>query len=143
SGQKVFSTEQLRPLFAIQSGELFDVEKIREGLDNLRKVYGEHGYINVTPVPDMKADDARAVVDLSIEIDEGSQFRVRTISFSGDAGSDSKFQERVLQNLKFKRGDVYNPRLLEAFFKASRSWLPAGSTLENSLEIAQNTEKEP
>ena len=35
TGQKAFSAEQLRTLFPIQQGEVFNVEKIREGLDNL------------------------------------------------------------------------------------------------------------
>jgi outer membrane protein assembly factor BamA len=139
TGQKAFSAEQLRPIFAVRSGDVFNVERIREGLENLRKVYGERGYINVTPVPDTKPDDTYAVVDLSIDIHEGAQFRIGTISFSGEAGSDSNFQERVLKSLGLKPGDVYDPRLLEAFFKASHSWLPVGSTVENSLEIAQNT----
>jgi outer membrane protein insertion porin family len=96
AGQKAFSAEQLRPFFPIRSGEVFDVEKIREGLDNLRKVYGNRGYINATPVPDTKPDDTYAVVDLSIEIDEGAQFRIGTIAFSGAGTGDAKFQERIL-----------------------------------------------
>jgi len=83
TGQKFFSAKQLRALFPIQSGEVFDVEQIRQGLDTLRKAYGEHGYINVTPVPDTKANDVEASVDLTIEIDEGAQFRIGTIAFSG------------------------------------------------------------
>jgi len=138
AGQKIFSADQLRPLFAIQDGQVFNVEKIREGLENLRRVYGERGYINVTPVPDTKPDDTYAVVDLSIDIDEGAQFRIGTISFSGELGSDSIFQQRVLQSLRLKPGDVYDSRLLEAFFDENRSWLPAGSKAEDHVEIAQN-----
>jgi outer membrane protein insertion porin family len=138
TGQKAFSAEQLRPLFPIQSGELFDVEKIRQGLENLHKVYGERGYINVTPVPDTKADDVRVVVDLNIDIDEGAQFRIGTIAFSGAGAVDSNFQERVLKSLRLKPGDVYNSLLLEAFFNENHSWLPAGSSVEDDIEIAQN-----
>jgi len=138
TGQKVFSAEQLRSLFSIQSGEVFDVEKIREGLDNLRKVYGERGYINVTPVPETKPDDARAIIDLSIDIDEGPQFRIGTIAFSGTGTGDSGFQERILKSLRLKPGDVFDSRLLEVFFEENRSRLPAGSTLEDHVEIAQN-----
>jgi outer membrane protein assembly factor BamA len=138
AGQKAFSAEQLRTLFPIRPGEVFDVGKIREGLDNLRKLYGEHGYINLTPVPDTKPDDAQAVVDLSIDIDEGAQFRVGSIAFSGAGARDRSFQERVLKSLKFKLGDVYDSRLLEAFFNENHSWLPPGSTVEDHVEIAQN-----
>jgi outer membrane protein insertion porin family len=138
TGEKAFSAEQLRTMFSIQSGDVFDVGKIREGLDNLRRLYGEYGYINLTPVPQTEADDDHAIIDLSIDLDEGSQFRIGTIAFSGTGAGNSRFQERILDRLSLKPGDVYNYRLLEAFFKENQSWLPAGSTAEEHVEIAQN-----
>ena len=139
TGEKAFSAEQLRALFPIQSGEVFDVGRIREGLDNLRKVYGECGYINFTPVPDTQPDDSQAVVDLSIAVDEGPQFRIGTIGFSGTGARNSVFQDRILRSLKFKPGDVFDARLVEDFFKENHSWLPPDSTPEDDIEIAQNT----
>lgn len=139
TGQKAFSAEQLKAFFPIQSGEVFNAGKIREGLDNLRKQYGEYGYINMTPVPEAKVDDGLAVIDLSIDIDEGAQFRVATIGFSGIGARDSSFQDHVIKSLKFKPGDVFNGRLLEDFFNENHSWLPPESTAEGDVEIAQNT----
>jgi outer membrane protein assembly factor BamA len=40
----------LRDLFPIKDGDIFRREKIAEGLENLRKVYGQYGYINYTSV---------------------------------------------------------------------------------------------
>jgi outer membrane protein assembly factor BamA len=138
TGQKVFSAEQLRALFPIQSGEIFDVEKIRRGLANLRDLYGKLGYVNFTPLPETEPNDAQAVIDLTINIDEGAQFRIGTISFSGTTGNDSSFQQRVLSSLGFKSGDVYDSRLLEAFFDKNDPWLPAGSNVEDHVEMAHN-----
>ncbi|MGA8878046.1 MAG: POTRA domain-containing protein, partial [Candidatus Korobacteraceae bacterium] len=47
----VFSAEQLRSHFPISPGEVFNTEKVRVGLDNLRKLYADEGYINFTPAP--------------------------------------------------------------------------------------------
>jgi outer membrane translocation and assembly module TamA len=139
TGQKAFSAEQLKAFFPIQPGEVFNVGKIREGLDNLRKHYDQYGYINVTPVPDTKTDDAQAVIDLSIDVDEGAQFRVGTIGFSGTGTRDSNFQEHVLRSLKFRPGDVFDARLVEDFFKENHSWLAPGSAVEDNVEFPQNT----
>jgi outer membrane protein insertion porin family len=42
----------LRHLFPIKDGDIISREKIGKGLENLRKVYGQFGYINFTSVPD-------------------------------------------------------------------------------------------
>src|ERR1700722_4266344 len=45
-----FPTQQLRDLFPIERGEIFSREKIAEGLEALRRLYGAEGYINFTAV---------------------------------------------------------------------------------------------
>ena len=49
----------LRGLFPINDGDIFSREKIAKGLENLRKAYGDRGYINFTSVPDTKFDDEK------------------------------------------------------------------------------------
>jgi outer membrane protein assembly factor BamA len=44
----ISNLDALRSLFPIKDGEIFSREKIMKGLENLRKVYGEFGYINYT-----------------------------------------------------------------------------------------------
>lgn len=51
------------------------MEKIRQGLDQMPKLYANHGYINFTPVPGTTADGQSGTVSLAIDIDEGMQFR--------------------------------------------------------------------
>ena len=67
---KVLSdTAKLRELFPIKDGEVFSREKIAQGLENLRKVYGEYGYINYTGVPTATFDDEKKVAHLEIDVD--------------------------------------------------------------------------
>jgi outer membrane protein assembly factor BamA len=48
----VFPAAQLRNLFLMRGGDLFDITKVSQGLDELRKLYGTRGYVNcvVNPV---------------------------------------------------------------------------------------------
>ena len=70
----VFPEEQLRAQFPISDGELLDTEKIRIGLEKLRKLYGEDGYINFTPVPNTEVLDRARSVRLTVDLDEGKRF---------------------------------------------------------------------
>src|SRR5437879_4389351 len=42
----VFPAAQLRSVFLLRRGELFDSTKFSRGLDDLRKLYGTRGYVN-------------------------------------------------------------------------------------------------
>ena len=103
----------------------------------MRKQYGRRDSINSTPVPETEVHDGEQTVDLKIEIEEGSEFRVGIIGLSGH-GATSSLAQNVLANLSLKPGDVYNPLAIEDFFAQNRSWLPDGSEAEQNVEMAQN-----
>jgi outer membrane protein assembly factor BamA len=105
-----FPTQQLRDLFALQSGEIFSREKIAEGLEKLRRFYGSQGYVNFTAVPNTELDDDNAIVNLTINVDEGKQFRLRNVKV---LGLDPDAEARVLGEVEIKQGDVYDQHWLE------------------------------
>ena len=61
-------------MFPIKDGETFDTHKISKGLENLRKAYGEIGYINFTSVPETDIDDEKKLLTLNIDVEEGKPF---------------------------------------------------------------------
>ena len=102
--------QALRPLFAMQSGEIFDVSKIREGLENMRKVYGEFGYINFVASPETIIDDEERKIDMAFSVEEGKQFRVRRIDFAGNTTTRDKV---IRRELLLSEGGLFNSRLWE------------------------------
>ena len=100
----------LRGLFPIKDGDVFSREKIAKGLENLRKAYGEHGYINFTSVPDTKFDDEKKLIFLDIDVDEGKQFYVRRIEFQGNTTTRDKV---IRREIALEEGQIYNSRLWE------------------------------
>lgn len=100
----------LRTLFPLKDGDIFSREKIAKGLDNLRKAYGEYGYINFTPVPNTTFDDEKKIANLEIDVDEGKQFYVRRIEFVGNTTTRDKV---IRRELALEEGGVYNSRLWE------------------------------
>ena len=100
----------LRSLFPMKDGDIFSREKIAKGLENLRKAYGEAGYINFTSVPDTKFNDEKKLVDLTIDVDEGKQFYVRRIEFTGNTTTRDKV---IRREIALEEGQIYNSRYWE------------------------------
>lgn len=104
------NTQLLRSLFPIKDGATFDTMLVGKGIENLRKAYGELGYINFSAVPSTDIDEEHQAVALNIELDEGKPFFVRRIEFQGNTTT----RDRVIRReLLVQEGQVYNSRLWE------------------------------
>jgi outer membrane protein assembly factor BamA len=70
----VFSEEELRSMFKVASGDVFNPAKIRQGLDQMHSAYVARRYLDFTSVPDATIDDVHHVIGLVIACEEGKQF---------------------------------------------------------------------
>ena len=104
------NTAALRSLFPMKDGDIFSRDKVAKGLENLRKAYGEAGYINFTSVPDTKFDDEKKIVNLEVDVDEGKQFYVRRIEFEGNTTTRDKV---IRREIALEEGQIYNSRYWE------------------------------
>jgi outer membrane protein insertion porin family len=108
NNKAVQNVKALRGLFPMKDGDIFSREKIAKGLENLRKAYGELGYINFTSVPDTSFDEDKKLVNLVIDVDEGKAYSVRRIEFQGNTTTRDKV---IRRELALEEGQVYNSRL--------------------------------
>jgi outer membrane protein insertion porin family len=111
-GVKFFKAPEtlMRPIFGMTTGDVFSTEKLRKGLDNLRKLYGEFGFIDFVPEPDFNVDTQAGQVDLTLTADEGKQFFIRRIDFSGNLTTRDKV---IRRELLLDEGDLFNTHLWE------------------------------
>jgi len=108
---KLFRTPEavLRPVFQMTEGAIFDVSKLRKGMENLKKLYGEFGYIDFVAEPAFDfPEGAPPRIDLNLTVDEGKQFFVRRINFSGNTTTRDKV---IRRELFLDEGDMFNTRL--------------------------------
>jgi outer membrane protein insertion porin family len=106
-GNKLFKTKQLEPILGMKSGDVFDFSKVRKAVDNLTKLYGEFGYINFVATPDPEPIRSRREVNLTLDFDEGRQFTVHRIEFSGN----TKTRDKVIRReLLVNEGAMFNTR---------------------------------
>jgi outer membrane protein insertion porin family len=121
NNKAISSVDILRGLIPIADGDIFSREKIGAGLENLRKAYGELGYINFTSVPDTKFDDENRLISLVIDVDEGKQFRVGNVNV---LGLEESAREQILKTLPIKHGQIYSSRLWEESLLKYASMFP-------------------
>ncbi|HVA00466.1 MAG TPA: outer membrane protein assembly factor BamA [Terriglobia bacterium] len=107
-GAKLFKTQQLALLLGMKTGDVFDLSKVRTTIDNLTKLYGEFGYINFVATPDPEPNRKKHIVNLALDFDEGKQFFVHRINFSGNLKTRDKV---VRRDLMLNEGEVFNTRL--------------------------------
>jgi outer membrane protein insertion porin family len=106
----VTNLRALRATFAVRDGDWFNATLIGKGLENLKKAYGQLGYINFGAIPKPVFDDQKKTVSLTIDIDEGKPFYVARIEFEGNRITRDKV---IRRELMLEEGQVYNSQLWE------------------------------
>ncbi|HEU0120728.1 MAG TPA: outer membrane protein assembly factor BamA, partial [Bryobacteraceae bacterium] len=111
-GMKLFRTPEsiLANIFQMKVGDTFSTAKLRKGLEQIRKLYGEFGYIDMVPEPDINPILGTDKVDFTLNVDEGKQFFVRRIDFSGNTTTRDKV---IRRELLVDEGDMFSTRLWE------------------------------
>ena len=121
------SPEVLRGLIPLQRGELFSTERVRTGLENLGRVYGREGYVDMTPGPETQVDEEHGTIDLVVRVDQQVQYRVGSIEF---LGVDRMTREKLIESLP-KPGEVFDSAKLNEFFKVNRAILPSDASRDD------------
>jgi outer membrane protein insertion porin family len=115
-GNSIFSSERILQYVGLKKGEIADGKRLQEAVyEDLKKVYGSQGFVlyDAEFIPEFKDNPANAnegIVDITISIEEGRQFRLRRLEFTGNTFTRDKILRReVLMN----EGDIYNQIALE------------------------------
>ena len=121
TGNEVFESKELLKLFDIGEPNMltnyftnkdrFTENELQSGLDLLTKKYFDSGYLDfqILDVSTNLTEDNEKI-SISINITEGIQYKLGSISFTGELG---KFKPNELKNLlASKTGDVFNRQIV-------------------------------
>ena len=147
---KLFRTPDavLGPVFQMPDDAIFNVESLRKGLENMKKLYGEFGYIDFVGEPnfEFRDDEDPPKIDLNVTVDEGKQFFVRRIDFAGNTTTRDKV---IRRELLLDEGDMFNTRMWDlsvlrlnqlGYFEPLKSGEDApGPPGEESTDIRRDT----
>ncbi|HUI82510.1 MAG TPA: outer membrane protein assembly factor BamA [Bryobacteraceae bacterium] len=109
-GVKLFRAPQslVQPLFRMAPGDVFSTAKLRDGLKAMRDLYGSFGYIDFVPEPSFDIPPNSDQIDLTLTADEGKQFFVRRLDFSGNTTTRDKV---IRREILIDEGDIFNSHL--------------------------------
>jgi outer membrane protein assembly factor BamA len=127
-----FSSETLRQQFPLKRGDLFRRGKVASGLQSLRKLYGTHGFLDWTAVPETTFGSS-ATVNLNISSREGHQYHMGKLETVGD----KELAAKLRANWNLAEGEVYDRTYIDQFLEINRDSLPAGFSRAN-VQTIQN-----
>jgi outer membrane protein insertion porin family len=162
AGNTVVKTDYLKPLFKTSTGEFYSEKKIRKGLEKAREVYGTGGYYEFTGYPDLKPRDdpnpnepaapaaiaapdgdkpqapsGPPLVDVTMRMQEGQQFFVNRIVFTGN---NTTHDNVIRREMRLVEDGVFNTEALKFSIKRLNQ-LGYFKALEGGKDV--NVEKTP
>jgi outer membrane translocation and assembly module TamA len=126
-----FSVGELRPLLSLQEGDVFNVVKIRESLDAMKRRYGENGYIDFVATPVTEVDDTTQRISLIFEFDQTKQFRIDALEMHGlDPSREAALTSKLhsARQIQIARRSTLPPRFEHKGFSRQHQRNASGNT---------------
>ena len=115
-GNSIFDERVIRAVIGLKPGDVASGERIYKSLfEDLKKLYGNNGFIQYSSDPEPTFKDNpqnpnEGVVDYVINIDEGKQFTLRRLEFTGNTFTRDPVLRR---EFVLNEGDIYNQGYVE------------------------------
>ena len=129
----VIPKEELRQQFQLRTGDLFNVEQLRNGMQGLHQLYGARGYVDMTVIPTFTIDQENRSVATTMQVDQGAQYRVGTFDVRG---LDSKTME--LLEARMRPGSPFDPAVLKDVFDQGKTALGANVSFKDVVLVKRN-----
>ena len=115
-GNSIFSEQQILAYVGLKKGEIADGKRLQDAVnEDLKKVYGSQGFVNLVAEyePEFRDNPAKpdeGIVDLVLKIEEGKQFTLRRLEFTGNTFTRDKVLRR---EFLLNEGDIYNDNFVD------------------------------
>ena len=105
TGSEVFSSEELRDLVRVTSGEIYSRETVRRDILALTEAYADKGYAFADIVPTVSLDQQTRLVNLGFTTRPGPKVYIGRIDIVGN----ERTQDRVIRReLRLDEGELYS-----------------------------------
>lgn len=105
-----FKCEAMVNSFGMKPGDVINYNRIKDTLEEFKKIYGAYGYINWTYISEMKTDPKNKTMDVVFEFQPDKQFFVRFIQFIGN----TKTRDKVIRReFVLEEGRMFSSQALD------------------------------
>jgi outer membrane protein insertion porin family len=140
AGNQKLPSSELDHLLGMKAKEVANQDKIDEGIAAIQRAYLSRGYIEANLGPKASTNDAERLVSYDFLIDEGAQYRMGQVHFSGlplAAAQD------LTKNWKLKPGDIFDAVFVDDYIKqAGLKQLFEMGIKKNSVTSKRQLDKE-
>jgi outer membrane protein insertion porin family len=107
----IFKCEELVKAFGLRKGDVVNFKRVKDTLDNFKKLYGNYGYINWSYIPEQNLDPKAKTMDLTLKFQPSNQFLVHRINFVGN----TKTRDKVIRReFVLEEGKIFSTAALDA-----------------------------
>lgn len=136
-GNEVFTVEEISDLMRIKANEFLIDSLIKADVKRIQTRYGAQGYIYCVATPSWVFADEPGQVILTMNIQEGEQFRIGWIEVNGNSHTQEKC---VRRELRFYPGELYDTTKTE---KAQQKLKETGLFSDATVEAVEPEDKKP
>jgi outer membrane protein insertion porin family len=106
----MFNCDAIAAGFGMKKGDVVNSKRIKDTLEQAKKLYGAWGYINWSYIPEQSFDAKNKTMDLIFNFQPDKQFYVKRIDFEGN----TKTRDKVIRReLTLEEGKVFSSALLD------------------------------
>jgi outer membrane protein assembly factor BamA len=119
-----FTPTELVEQIHLSPGDLFDQDKISQGIKSMKRLYGARGYIDMTAGLNTSHRQFQPLLlDLSVQVDEGTQYRVGTVQILGLSARAENLLSSILEP-----GQIFDSQSFRDFLKEKKDLLPVDAS---------------
>ena len=109
-GNTLFNSDQLKANFRLSEGGIADFKAVKDGMENVKKLYGLFGYIDFDIAPVVDYDRPNRSVTITFNVEQGKQYRVNQVEFFGNTRTRDKVLRR---EFRLYEQEVFSQALLD------------------------------
>lgn len=134
-GPPGLDSNDLRKLFPLNDGDIYNRDKYQAGLSAVEDAYAEKGFIDFRINQIIKSDDVNQTVALEMDITEGEEYRWGNVQVVGlDPTIETVLRARVAT------GSPANRKLIRDFYQEYKSLLPLGAS-PDTVKLDRDTRR--
>jgi len=104
------SEHQLLKYLPMKPGDLFSMKDVMDSIEELKKIFGEFGYIFVDIQPSIVPDEDTKTVNISFDIDLGSKVFLNRLNIKGN----NKTRDHIIRRkINFSEGSLLSHQKME------------------------------
>ena len=121
SGNQEFATEKLQGFIHAHPGAPANTVELAADLEEVRNLYGSHGYLNAAVNLEPQLDDAAATAIYHLAVREDYVYHMGELEFRG---VDNILAAKLRSRWKLRPGEVYDSSYLRQFLTEANKLLP-------------------